>query len=183
MGRGYNYDAPNSVHKLPYDSLPDFEPNFKTVIIHGHAKLTDLLSSAAIKNTGYLLSPRLRELLEQFALPLHRFYPVPMTHRKKRVGGYCWVQLPQPRLALTEGSSVADAEAAINAVPELAVLDLLRLYRPSRFASCFVSDPLRQAMVAAGITGVRFGTAKLFRSPSGDVVAAPRSPPQTPGRG
>jgi hypothetical protein len=164
MGRGYNYDAPDSVHKLPYDALPDFEPNFNTVVIHGHAKLTDLLSSAPIKNTGYLVSPRLRALLEQFALPLHRFYPVPVTHRNKPVAGYCWLQLPEPHLPLTEDSSVEKAQAAISAVPELATVDLLRLYRPSRFAYCFVSDPWRRAMEAAGITGVRFGTARLFRS-------------------
>src|SRR5262245_9185237 len=74
MGRGYDYDAPDSVHKLPYDALPDFEPNFNTVVIHGHARLTDLISSAPIRNTGYLVSPRLRAVLEQFALPPHRFY-------------------------------------------------------------------------------------------------------------
>ncbi len=166
MGRGYDYDAPDSVHKLPYDALPDFEPNFHTVVFHGHAKLTDILSSAPIKNTGYLVSPRLRAVLEQFALPRYRFYPVPMRHRNKSVAGYCWLQLPEPRLPLTEGSSVAEAEAAVAAVPELAALDLLRLYRPSRFGYCFVSDPLRRAMESAGITGVRFGTAKLFRSAS-----------------
>lgn len=164
MGRGYDYDAPNSVHKLPYDGLPDFEPNFNTVTIHGNAKLTDLLSSAPIRNTGYLVSPKLRALLEKFTLPLHRFYPVPMEHRKKPVDGYCWLQLPEPYLPLTEGSSVAEAESVIITAPDLAAVDLLRLYRPSRFAYCFVSDPLRRAIEAAGITGVRFGTAKLFRA-------------------
>jgi hypothetical protein len=164
MGRGYDYDAPNSVHKLPYDALPDFEPNFNTVIIHGHARLTDLLSSAPIINTGFLVSPRLRAVLEEFRLPLHCFYPVPMTHRNKPVAGYFWLQLPEPYLPLTEGSSVAEAEAAITAIPEMRELDLLRLYRPYRFAYCFVSNPLRRAMELAGITGVRFGTSKLFRA-------------------
>lgn len=178
MGRGYDYASPNSVHKLPYDALPDFEPDFNTVIIHGHAKLTDLLSSAPIINTGYLVSPRLRELLGRFMLPPHRFYPVPMTHRGKPVPGYCWLQLPQPRLPLTEGSSTADAEEALAADPALAALDLLRLYRPSRFAYCFVGDPLRRAMEAAGITGVRFGTAKLFRLGGHGV---PPTPSQTGG--
>jgi hypothetical protein len=166
MGREYDFDAPNSVHKLPYDALPDFEPNFLTVIVHGNAKLTDLLSSALIRNTGYLVSPKLRALLEKFALPLHHFYPVPMMHRKKPVAGYCWLQLPEPQLPLTEGSSVAEAESAIIALPDLTAVDLLRLYHPPQFAYCFVSDPLRRAMEAAGITGVRFGTAKLFRSAS-----------------
>lgn len=167
MGDGYDYGAPDSVHKLRYDALPDFEPNFSTVVIHGHSKLTDLLSSAPIMNSGYLVSARLRAVLEAFALPPHRFYPVPMTHRGKSVTGYCWLQLPEPPLPLTERSSVAEAEGAIVAVPELAALDLLRLYRPPRFAYCFVSDPLRRAMESAGVTGVRFGTAKLFRSPGG----------------
>lgn len=165
MGPGYDYDAADSVHQLPDDVLPDFEPNFNTVVIHGHAKLTDMLSSAPIKNTGYLVSPKLRELLGRFALPPHRYYPVPMTHRGKLVAGYCWLQLPEPRLPLTEGSSVAEAEAAITAAGQAGV-DLLRLYRPSRFSYCFVCDPLRRAMEAAGVTGVRFGTAKLFRSAS-----------------
>jgi hypothetical protein len=163
MGPGYDFAAPDSVHRLPYDSLPEFEPNFNTVIVHGHARLTDLLSSAPVRNTGYLVSWRLRAVLERFALPPHRFYPVPATHRHKPVEGYFWLQLPEPRLPLTEGSTVEEAEAVVAAATELASLDLLRLYRPTRFAYCFVSDPLRRAMEGAKVTGVRFGTAKLFR--------------------
>lgn len=164
MGAEYDYTALNSVHRLRYDTSLDFEPNFKTVVIHGHAKLTDLISSAPIPNTGFLVSSRLRTVLEEFALPSHRFYPVPTMHRGKPIAGYFWIQLPEPRLSLDEGSSVEAAEAAITAVPGFAALDLLRLYRPPRFAYCFVSDPLRRAMESAGITGVRFGTSKLFRS-------------------
>src|SRR5262245_35775783 len=93
MGPGYDYGAPDSVHQLAEEALPDFEPNFNTVVIHGHAKLTDLLSTAPIRNTGFLVSSRLRELLEGFVLPLHRFYPVPATHRGKPVPGYFWLQL------------------------------------------------------------------------------------------
>jgi len=173
MSDGYDFNAPNSVHKLPHDALPSFEPNFDTVIVHGHAKLTDLLSSAPIPNHGYLVSPKLRGLLERFTLPSHRWYPVPMTHRNKQVAGYCWLQLPQPGLSLTKDSSIDDVESAIYGVPELAALDLLRLYRPSRFAYCFISDPLRRAMEAAGIAGVRFGSAKLFRSTGGHGPSSP----------
>jgi hypothetical protein len=163
MGPGYDYDASDSVHQLPYDKFPGFEPNFNTVVIDRRAKLTDLLSSAPIKNTGYLVSSRLRTVLEHFALPMHQYYPVPATHDGKPVADYFWLHLPEPRLPLDEGSSVDSAEAAILAAHELADLDLLRLYRPTRFAYCFVSDPLRRAMEAAGITGVRFGISKLFR--------------------
>ena len=164
MGPGYAYDAPNSVHKLPFDSLPDFDPNFDTIIIHGHAKLTDLLSTAPIRHTGYLVSSRLRGLFEEFKLPLHRFYPVPATHRGKPVNDYFWLQLPGLRLPLTDDSTIEELEAAINTESKFASLDLLRIHEPTQFAYCFVSDPLRRAMDSAKITGVRFGTAKLFRS-------------------
>ena len=163
MGLGYDYAAPDSVHHLPYDSLPDFEPNFNTVFVHGHARLTDFLSSAPIRNTGYLVSERVRVVLERFALPPHRFSPIPVMHRHKPVGSYFWLQLPEPRVPLTEGSTVEEAEAALTSSVELASLDLLRLYHPTRFACCFVSDPLRRAMEEAEITGIRFGKAKLFR--------------------
>src|SRR5262245_28863084 len=103
-----------------------------------------------------------------------------MTYRRRPVAGYCWLQLPEPRLPLDEGSSVGAAEAAIGSARELAPLDLLRLYRPTRFAYCFVSDPLRRAVEPAGVTGVRFGTAKLFRSP-GTHVAEPRAAPDRGG--
>jgi len=164
MRAGYNYDAPNSVHNLPYDSLPDFEPTFDTVVIHKQAKLTDLLSSAPIRNTGFLVSERFRTVLLEFALPQHRFYPVPATHRGKQITDYFWLQLPEPKLPLSEASTVEEAEAVIMSASELAALDLLQLYRPARFGYCFLSDPLRRSMEAAKITGVRFGTAKLFRS-------------------
>ncbi len=166
MGAGYDFDAPHSVHQLPYDALPDFEPNFNTILIHGHARRTDLISSAPIRNTGYLVSSRLRAVLEQFALPRHRFYPVPASHRGKPVSGYFWLQLPQPQLRLTEDMSPSQVEERIASVPELASLDLLRLYIPERYAYCFISNPLRSALEAAKITGVRFGTAKLFRAPA-----------------
>jgi len=162
MNAGYDYQAPNSVHRLPEDALPDFEPNFHTVVIHGHARLTDLLSSAPIRNTGFLLSGRLRAVLERFALPSHRFYPVPMIHRRKAVEGYYWLQIPEPPLALSQDTKVEAVEEMITSDPDLASLDLLRLYRPARYAYCLLSHPLRLAMELAKITGVRYGTSRLF---------------------
>jgi hypothetical protein len=163
MGRGYDFHAGDSVHNLSCDAFPDFEPNFSTVVIHGHAKLTDLLSSAPIPNTGFLVSERLRNVLERHVLPNHKFYAVPMVCRGKPVNGYFWLHLPQPDLSLDEKWSVAAAEAEINAAAGFASLDLLRVYRPLRFAYCFVSESLRKSMESAGLTGVRFGTSKLFR--------------------
>jgi hypothetical protein len=35
-------------------------------------------------------------MLESCSLPPHRFFAVPMTHRRKSVEGYWWMHLPQP---------------------------------------------------------------------------------------
>jgi hypothetical protein len=163
MGPGYDYDAPDSVHQLPDNRLPDFEPNFRTVVLARTAKPTDLISSAPIRNTGLLVSGRFRKVLESFALPLHRFYPVPVAHRDSPIGDYWWLQLPQPGIPLDEGTPLDEVEARLAADPILGPVDLLRFYRPTRLAYCFVSGPLREAMESAGLTGIRFGTAKLFR--------------------
>jgi hypothetical protein len=168
MSAGYDYDAPTSVQRLPYDALPDFEPNFDTVVIHGHARLTDLLSSAPIRNTGFLLSDRLRAVFKQFSLPPHRYYPVPIIYRRKAIEGYYWLQLPEPPVPLPEDASVEVLEGTIACDRQLASLDMLRLCRPARFAYCFLSDPLRLAIESAKITGVRFGASKLYRRPSAE---------------
>jgi hypothetical protein len=169
MGPGYDYGASDSVHRLPYDALPDFEPNFYTVVIHGYARLTDLISSAPIRDTGLLVSGKLRAILEGFALPPHRFYPLPVVHRGKPVTDFFWLQLPDPALPLSETSTIEEFEQVIASAPQLAAMDLLRLRRPTRFAYCFVSDPLRRAIELAKITGVRLGRAKVSRSPSVDL--------------
>jgi hypothetical protein len=163
MGRGYDYSAPNSVHQLPCDGFPNFEPNFRTIVITASARLTDLISSAPNRNAGLLVSERFRAVLAAFALPPHRYYPLPMKHRLKPVGGYWWLHLPQPSVRLEEETPLAEAEARIAVDPVVGAADLLRFYRPSRFGYCFVSGPLREAMETARLTGIRFGTAKLFR--------------------
>ena len=86
MSRGYDYDAPDSVHRLTFQNFPDFEPNFNTVILAVLAKPTDLISTAPIPRCGLLISGRFRSLLESFSLPPHRSFPVPLLHRKKPCG-------------------------------------------------------------------------------------------------
>jgi hypothetical protein len=164
MGRGYDYDAPNSVHKLPFDKLADFEPNFHTVKIHGNAKLFDLLSSVPIRHCGLLISEKFRELLQGFRLPKHRLYPLPATYRNKPLSGYYWLHLPQPEFDLSAAPTIAAAEDLIRAHPEIAELDLVALYRPVRFGYFFVSERLRTAIEKIGLRGIRFGTSKLFRT-------------------
>ena len=98
MKKPYNYDASNSVHRLRSDKLPRDDTNFGTAVIHGHAKLTDLISSSPMSciHGGYLVSGRFRELLEPFNLAPHGFYRVPAIHRKKQVDDYWWLHILPP---------------------------------------------------------------------------------------
>lgn len=163
MGEGYDYDGPTSVYKIPSDRLADFEPDFHTVMIEAKSKLLDLIDSSPIPHYGWILSDRFRSVLERFKLPPHRYYELPMEHRKKSIEGYWWLHLPQATPEWEASLSISQIEQSILADPALCQLDLLPVYRPVRFGYRYVSAPLRQAIEEAGLTAIRFGTAKLFR--------------------
>jgi hypothetical protein len=142
--------------------LPD-DMTFPTAVLAPGAKCTDLISTNMSGLFGFLISERLRRLLDQFRLHLHQYFPAPLEQRKRSVGVYWWLYLPDPDLPLTDEMSPVEAEAVIAADPVLGAVDVLRVYAPPRYRNCYVGGPVRAALEAAGVTGVRFGTAKLFR--------------------
>lgn len=143
--------------------LHDWTGPLPTLLVAKGAKLSDLLSSGPTSHCGLLLSTKMRTVLEGFALGEHRYIPAPLEHRQQSVEGYWLLHLPAPVIPATEGISPTEMEALIQADPELATVDLLHLERPARYAYWFVSQPLKTALEVAGVTGVRFGTAKIFR--------------------
>ena len=164
MGKTYDYAGPNSVRQIPGDRLADFEPDFHTVMIEAKSKLLDLIPSSPLPSYGLIVSERFRRLLEGFKLPPHRYYPLPMEHRRQPIAGYFWLHLPQPTPEWEATLSITQIEQSILADPALRELDLLPVYRPVRFGYHFLSRPLRQAIEQANLQGIRFGTAKLFRT-------------------
>lgn len=163
MGNSYDYEAPDSVHKIPFYSLPDFEPNFKTIFLDDRAIVTDLVSSSPIRNSGWLISGRFRAVIDSFPLPLNQYYPVPVVHQGVNVPDYWWLQLPHLPVTIPPDASIIEAEEIIQSCDEFHNIAMFRLYRPPRFAYCFVRKDLREAIEEAGITGVRFSTSRLFR--------------------
>lgn len=96
MRPGYDYKSPNSVHAFDRavrvgNSIPDFQPDMDYFILHNNAKASDLLSVAMIGN-GFLVSNKLKNILEQFNLPEHKFYQAPV-HHKKQILDYYWLQI------------------------------------------------------------------------------------------
>ncbi len=133
-------------------------------VIFGSAKLTDLISTCwQGRVLGLLVSERVRTIVERFRLPPHHFYPAPIEHRRRAIGGYSWLHLPAQALPLDEETSPEVAEALIAADAVVGTTDLFRLSAPTRYCYCYVSGQLRDSLDAANVTGIRFGTAKIFR--------------------
>lgn len=93
MSPGYNYKAENSVHALSkyHSSFPEHTPNLDYFIIHNKAKPTDLLSVAVIYG-GFLISTKLKKLLEKFNLPIHKFYNARVLY-KNEYYEYYWMHV------------------------------------------------------------------------------------------
>ncbi len=73
MSGDYNFSAQNSCWKISYDAFPDFEPNFKSFVLHRSAKLTDVISNSVLY-FGLLISERFSSLLNQFSIPTYRLF-------------------------------------------------------------------------------------------------------------
>jgi hypothetical protein len=94
MTPGYDYSALNSVHSMSknYQSLPDYTPNLDSFILHGRAKMTDMLSVAVISG-GFLVSERFKAILESFSLPEHKFYQARLKHKGKLFEHFYWLHI------------------------------------------------------------------------------------------
>ncbi|MFN8294871.1 MAG: hypothetical protein U0T69_01690 [Chitinophagales bacterium] len=91
---GYNldwYEQPNSMTKLSNDRIPDFEPEL-IFELDKKAKLTDFISQSIISSRGLLINKKVKDILEQFRLPEHKFYPAKIFH-KNEVFQYFWLHL------------------------------------------------------------------------------------------
>ncbi|MGX5857375.1 hypothetical protein ACWKW6_27215 [Dyadobacter jiangsuensis] len=78
--------------------VPDFDVELKRMFLDPKAKHTDCIWTGALLN-GFIVSTRLKHLLEKFNLPSHQYYPVTFeqysvkTKAVIEVGGYWWLYL------------------------------------------------------------------------------------------
>ncbi|TWU07391.1 hypothetical protein CA54_57970 [Symmachiella macrocystis] len=163
MGPGYDYDAPDSVHNMRFDAFPEFEPNFHTVHLKGYVHITDLINSIPIPRAGWIVSGRLRSIFESFRITDHRYYSLPVVHLGKEVPDYWWFHLLPTPVDIAAEAKVEEAEAIIESCQALQDVALFRLSSPPRFAKCYVREDLKIAIEENGMTGIRFGTSRLFR--------------------
>ena len=83
MTPGYNKDSNVSLYAMArnIDEFPDFMPDFDSFVLHNQAKRTDLLSTFG-PGWGFLISPRLKAIFEQYKMVSHRYYPAKVFHKQ-----------------------------------------------------------------------------------------------------
>lgn len=93
MSHEYNYKADDSVYELSKKTqeFPENEPNLNYFVVHNKAILTDLLSVSMVYG-GFLISKKLKILLENFNLANHKFYPAKVYY-KRDYYDYYWIHI------------------------------------------------------------------------------------------
>lgn len=67
-------------------TMPDHGQPLQGLALRKAAKLTDLVDAGLLR--GYLVSERLRQLLETFHLPRHRYFEATFARQNQFLGGY-----------------------------------------------------------------------------------------------
>lgn len=70
-------------------TLPDYGQPLLRIPLHKAGKLTDLMDAGMLK--GYIVSEKLRLLLEHYKLPRHRYFDVTFTRGEQEFGAYWWL--------------------------------------------------------------------------------------------
>ena len=83
-------------HSIRFDEFPEHGLKLD-FLLASKAKLTDVLSQAAISAHGFLISSKLKKLLENFTLLNYRFYEVTLTTNKGDET-YYWLHLVDENL-------------------------------------------------------------------------------------
>jgi hypothetical protein len=85
----YDFNAPNSVHKLRNQEFPNFIPDIRFKLAKG-AKLCDMMGQATINAHGFLISEKLKSIFEKANLIPHKFYPATIES-KSVYYQYYWI--------------------------------------------------------------------------------------------
>jgi len=65
--------------KILYNSFLDFDTYFDIILEDG-ANLTDIIERVAV-SWGIIINDKFKNLLNQFKLPPHKFYPINVIHK------------------------------------------------------------------------------------------------------
>jgi hypothetical protein len=110
-----------------------------------------------------LISRKLRTIFDQFNLGEHCLLEAPLKHRNKDLADFWFLFVAPVSLPVSNTASSEEVEELIQETQSLASVEIMNIDQPPRYAYCYIGDPLRHAIEEAKVTGIRFGTAKIFR--------------------
>ncbi|MBY0349163.1 MAG: hypothetical protein K2W79_12960 [Hydrotalea flava] len=85
----YDFNAPNSVHKLKSKEFPNFIPDLRFKLAKG-SKLCDIMGQATINAHGFLISQKLKSIFENVNSVPCKFYSATIED-KQTIHQYYWV--------------------------------------------------------------------------------------------
>ncbi|MBK7935623.1 MAG: hypothetical protein IPJ82_00370 [Lewinellaceae bacterium] len=84
MKSPYNYEALDSVWKIPFYGKLVHKPNLDTILLQYTGKRSDMILSVAISYmSGLILSPQLYDIISKFNLDDCEAFPATVEHRRK----------------------------------------------------------------------------------------------------
>jgi len=75
---------------LRVNELPFFEFSLDSFVLNPRSELTDFVSTGIIDWTGFMVSGKVKKLLESSELPPHKFYKATLLHRDTSYSDYYW---------------------------------------------------------------------------------------------
>jgi hypothetical protein len=83
------FEQPNSMTKLTNDEFPNFEPEL-IFELEEKAILTDVVSPSNISAKGMLVNEKVKNILSNFTLMEHKYYPATLIHKEQKLN-YYWL--------------------------------------------------------------------------------------------
>lgn len=182
----YDFNSPKSVYKLNSDSFPDFIPDIRFKLAKG-AKLCDVMGQGTISACGLLINEGVKEVLEQFNLIPHKYYPATIQD-KGIIHKYYWVHcvwedgikhldFSNSRFQINEfGDNLGDVELnsyqeLLDKQTELGFMKMLYNYNSSMYnidfelfthplnKTIYVSEKLFSSLTHKSFTGIDISVA------------------------
>lgn len=136
MMKGYDYEATDSVHAVSrlHNEIPDFEPNFNYFILNGKSKLSDFLSFSVMTRVGFIVSSKVKNILENCTLPEHKFFTIKVLYKNVFIEDYYWLHIvcdlsknidfPKSKFEIFDKSTFSSNTIVVNSRIELENLKL-----------------------------------------------------------
>lgn len=171
------YNVPNNFKILEYDKFPTVTPNLENFRLREKAKLTDCLSSfMPTPSIGLFVSKKLQNLVSNFLLEGIKFYPSTIVKTDDTtIDSYSFLHVVDQyhgninyeKSIFVDFSEDDEPEVDIKEEDKIFLPDCVEprkivlktkidLFRQPYDVSILVSEDLRKAIEAEGITGVEF---------------------------